>query len=153
MNRQAIINELKIIICDYLKNQGLDLVELIYRYEGRDLILKILVDKPEGGISLDECADLNNEISRILDEKNILQQSYILEVSSPGLDRPLTAKCDFLRCINRKVRFFLSECIEGKKELEGVILKVEDDTVYIDVQGNCLAIPLAKIDKAKQTIE
>lgn len=85
-----------------MKNQNLDLVDIIYRYEGRGLVLRVLVDKPEGGITLDECAGLNNEISRILDEKDMLQQRYILEVSSPGLDRPLNSKNDFLRCINKE---------------------------------------------------
>lgn len=152
MDRQTIINELKNIIGDYLKTQGLDLVDFIYRYAGREFILRIVADKPEGGISLDECAYLNNEISKILDQKNILQERYILEVSSPGLDRPLMVKNDFLRCINKKARFFLSECIECKKELEGVILKVEDDTVFIDIEGRTVGIPLAKIIKAKQII-
>ena len=117
MDRQELIAKLKDIIGNYLQGQGLDLIELIYRYGGRNLILRILVDKPEGGISLDECAHLNNEISRILDEENILQERYILEVSSPGLDRPIATKKDFQRCVNRKARFFLSELIfDGVRE-------------------------------------
>lgn len=153
MDRQTIINELKSIIGDYLKIRGLDLVDLIYRYEGRGLFLRILVDKPEGGISLDECAGLNNEIGSILDEKDILQEKYILEVSSPGVDRPLVTKSDFLRCINKKVRIFLRESIDGKMELEGLIIKVEDDSVYIDIEGNILEIPLSKITKAKRVVD
>ena len=92
MDRPEITDELNNIIEDYLKNQNLDLVDLIYRYEGRDLVLRILVDKPQGGISVGECAHLNSEIGRIVDEKDILQQNYILEVSSPGLDRALKTK-------------------------------------------------------------
>lgn len=152
MDRQAIISELTSIIGDYLKNKGLDLVDLIYRYEGRDLILRIVVDRPEGGITLDECSWLNNELGRILDEKDIIPAKYILEVSSPGIDRPLRAKSDFLRCINRNVRFFLSESINAKFELEGSITKVEDEKVYIDVEGDIIEIPFIKINKAKQII-
>lgn len=171
MDRESLISELTTVINDYLKNQGLDFVDLIYRYVGRDLFLRLLVDKPEGGISLDECAWLNNEISGILDQKDILQEKYILEVSSPGIDRPLKTKSDFLRCINRKVRFFLNESINGRMEIEGIITKVEDDTVYIEVNpvrdyeatgrlgGVCngvkreiVVIPLSKINKAKQII-
>lgn len=152
MDRETLINELSGIIGDYLKGKGLDLVDLIYRYEGRDLFLRILLDKPQGGVSLDDCAQLNNEISKILDEKDILQERYILEVSSPGLDRPLKQKSDFLRCINRKIKIFLNESINGKMEIEGVITKVEDDTVYIEVKREVIAIPLSKINKAKQII-
>jgi ribosome maturation factor RimP len=152
MDRQTIINELRDLLGSYLKGQGLDLVDLIYRYEGRNIYLRILVDKPEGGISLGECARLNNEISRILDEKDILRDRYMLEVSSPGLDRPLLTRSDFLRCIDRNARFFFLESINGKTELEGVITKVEDNSVYIDIDDNTLEIPLAKIKKAKQII-
>lgn len=153
MDRETVINELSNIISDYLKSQGFDLVDFIYRYEGRDLFLRILVDKSQGGISLHECGQLNNEISQVLDERDILQERYILEVSSPGLDRPLKQKSDFLRCINRKVKIFLNESINGKMEIEGVITKVEDDIVYIEVKREVIAIPLSKINKTKQIID
>ncbi len=77
---------------------------------------------------------------------------YILEVSSPGLDRPLKTKSDFLRCINRKAKFFLLESIKGKIELDGIITKVEDDSVYIDIDGDIIEIPLVKVNKAKQLL-
>lgn len=153
MDRQGIISELKNIIGDYLKIQRLDLIDLIYRHEGRDLIVRILIDRPEGGITVGECAKLNIQISNLLDEKEILQTRYILEVASPGLDRPLKTKNDFLRCTNRRVRFFLSEPINGKIELEGLISKVENDSVYIESRSEIIEIPLTKINKAKQIIE
>ena len=152
MDRETIINELKNIIGDYLKIQGLILVELIYRYEGRNLILRILVDRPDGGITLDECARLNNELNIILDEKDILRERYILEISSPGLDRPLKTESDFLRCMNRKVRLILAEKINDKIELEGIITKVEDDSVYIDIEDEIIKVALSKINKTKQVI-
>lgn len=153
MDRRAIIGELKNIIGDYLKIQGLDLIDLIYRYEGRDLILRILVDKPQSGITLEECAQLNKQISNILDEKDILQTRYVLEVSSSGLDRWLKTKSDFSRCINRKVRFFLNEAISGKMEWEGIINKVENDAVCVDTDDKIIEIPLLKIIKAKQVTD
>lgn len=152
MDRQAVISELTDIIQDYLKANGLDLVDLIYRYEGRGLFLRILADRPEGGITLDVCSRINNELGRILDEKDIIPAGYILEVSSPGADRPLKAKSDFLRCINRKAKFFLSESVKGKLELVGVITKVEGDLVYLEAEGEIIEIPINKINKAKQVI-
>lgn len=153
MDRQEIIAQLQNIIDDYLKIQGLHLVDLIYRHEGRDLIVRILVDRPEGGITVGECSELNNRITSLLDEKDILQTRYILEVASPGLDRPLKTKNDFLRCTNKRVRFFLNEPINGKIELEGLISKVENDSVYIESKNEIIEIPLIKINKAKQVIE
>jgi len=153
MDRIEITDELRNIIDGYLKTQNLDLVDLVYRCEGRDLVLRVLVDKPEGGISLGECAQLNNEIGRVIDEKDILQQAYLLEVSSPGLDRPLKTKNDFIRCLNKKVKVFLREPINAKFELEGIINNVEDDLVYIDIKGEILEIPILKINRAKQIVK
>ena len=152
MQRCEIINELRNIIADYLKISGLELIDLLYRYEARNFILMVLVDKPEGGISLGECAELNTQIGLILDEKDILQERYILEVSSPGLDRPLETKNDFLRCRNKDVRLFFKELINGKMELEGIIDTADEDAVYISVEDKAVTIPLSKITKAKQVI-
>jgi len=150
MDRDYLTNVLKDLFSDYLKEQNFDLLEFIYRYEGKNLALRILVDKPEGGISIDECANINNQISRLLDEKDLLQERYTLEVSSPGLGRPLVTKKDFLRCLNKAVKIFLSEAVENKWEMQGVITRVDDDAVCIDAQGRTQAIPLAKVRKAKQ---
>lgn len=153
MDRQEIIETLKSIIEDYLKIQQLDLVDLIYRQEGRGLILRILIDRPQGGITLGECTRLNREISAILDERDILKMNYVMEVSSPGLGRILKTKADFCRCINRRVRFFFNEPINGKAELEGVIIKVENDSACVDIEDKIMEIPLSKINRGKQVIE
>ncbi|MDI6758341.1 MAG: ribosome maturation factor RimP [Candidatus Omnitrophota bacterium] len=153
MDKQEVVDESKRIITDYLKNQGFDLVDIIHRYEGRDLFLRILVDMPEGGIGMDECVFLNNDIGRILEEKDILREKYILEVSSPGMDRPLKTKSDFSRCIGKRVRIFLNELVNGRQEWEGQILQAEDSAVYVDVSGEELQIPFSKIIKAKQVIK
>lgn len=152
MDKQALKEELKLIIADYLRSHGIDLVDLICRYEGGALILRVLADKPEGGITLDECAELNGHIGQILDNRNIIDTRYIMEVSSPGLDRPLLARSDFLRCMNREIRFFLNQPVNDKIEWEGKIIKVESDAVHIDSKGAIIELPLATIRKAKQII-
>jgi ribosome maturation factor RimP len=152
MDRQEIIEQLKKIIEEYLKSKTIDLVDITYRYEARELFLRILIDKPEGGISLDECALLNSDISTMLDEKDIIQERYILEISSPGLDRPLKLKNDFLRSVGKEVKFFLNENIKGKIELDGVIEKVMGDSVYVNTIEGAVLIPISKINKAKQII-
>jgi len=152
MDRDRLITELSSLIADFLKCQGLELVDLIYRYEGGKLFLRILTDRPEGGITLEECSTLNKEIGYILEGKNIIQAKFILEVSSPGIERPLVTKSDFQRSINRNARFHLSEPIKAKLEWVGVIKEVDDAAVHIDVKGDIIRIPLDKINKAKQII-
>jgi len=152
MDKYELTEKLKELIGAYLEGRGLELVDLLYRFEGRDLFLRVLVDTPEGNISIGECASLNKEIGVMLDEQGILNENHILEVFSPGLDRPLYAKNDFSRCKNRLVKVFLKEMVDGKLEWDGIILKVENDAVFIDVKGNILELPFEKINKAKQLI-
>jgi len=152
MDRESLISELEVIIGNYLKEKNLDLVELTYRFEGQGLVLRILTDRPEGGISLGDCFSLNREIGAFLDEKNILQDRYILEVSSPGLDRPLRNKNDFFRCRNKMVQFFLKEPIGGKLEWAGKISSVDEEAVKIEQGGREILLPLEKIIKGKQVI-
>jgi len=152
MDRYEITEELCKLIEEYLAARGLELVELIYRREGREQVLRALVDRPEGGISLGECGRLNKDLGMLLDEKNILAESYTLEVSSPGLDRPLREKKDFQRSKGKLVKFFLREMVEGKLEWDGVITEVTDDAVHIEAKDKLLVIPLALINKAKMLI-
>jgi ribosome maturation factor RimP len=152
MDRHSLVTGWEGIIGEYLRNQQIELVELSHRYEGSDLVLRLLVDRPEGGITIGECASLNSEISRIIEAENLLPGRYVLEVSSPGLDRPLRTRSDFARCLERRVRVFLSAPINGRLEWEGVISRVGEESVSLDIAGTPLEIPLVKINKGKQVV-
>jgi len=152
MLNSQIIEQIKNAITIELEKNGFCPVEINNFYQGNTLFLRIIVDRGDGGITLDECAHLNNDIGRILDEKNLIQGKYILEVSSPGLDRPLKTKNDFSRCINRRVKFFLSEAINGKIEIDGIIKEPRGEGVSIDTENGIILIPFSKINKAKQII-
>jgi ribosome maturation factor RimP len=152
VEKEAIIAELKNIISELVKKSGLVFVDMIYRRQGTGLFLGILLDRPEGGISLGECAKINREVSAKLDESDILEENYVLEVSSPGLDRPLKTAEDFLRCLNKQVRIFLNTAVEGKIEVQGIIRKADELTVYVGENGKTLEIPLSHINKGKQVI-
>lgn len=153
MDRESLHAELNKIIGEYVRFRGLILVEIIFRYEGRDLFLRILADHPEGGISLGECTELNHEIGLILEEKSLIPDRYILEVSSPGLDRPLKTKEDFLRCRNKVATFFLREMQDGRLEITGKITNVTEDVVEVEAEGKVVPIPIATIAKAKQKFQ
>jgi len=152
MDRETLKQEIGALIKELFTAQGYVLVDIIFRQDGSGLFLGLLVDRPEGGISLEECALLNRLIRRELDEKNILSGQYSLEVSSPGLDRPLKTKEDFTRCLNKEAVFFLNDLINGKCEWNGLISKVNETTVFVERTGEVLEIPLIKINKAKLVI-
>lgn len=153
MRNEALRAEIENLTHSILEAQGIDLVELTCWYAGRNLMVRILVDKPEGGINVAECAALNRQLCELLDEKDLIQERYVLEVSSPGIDRPLKTKKDFFRCLKRDVRFFLQEPVSGKIELQGCVLNVKDESVEIIAEDTVIEIAFAKIAKAKQIIQ
>ena len=150
MDHNPIEAAVESLIKEFLSAQALDFVELSFRREGRNLVLRLLVDRPEGGITMGECTEVNRRLGEILEEKNLISDRYILEVNSPGLDRPLKTRKDFSRCVNRQVKFFLAEPINGKIETEGLIQEVFDDGVDVLSSAGITRIPYAAIHKAKQ---
>ena len=152
IDKYMLQEKLKTAISDYAKEKDIVLVNLDLQTQGRKFILRILVDQPEGGITLDRCAYLNNAIGQILDKENLIQDKYALEVSSPGLGRPLLTREDFSRCLNRKVRIFFSQCQEGRHEILGILISVTDTGLELDLGGQTQQIPFAWIKKGKQEI-
>ena len=149
MDRQILKNEIDLLIKELFAARGCVLVDIISRQDGLGLSLGLLADRPQGGISLEECSLLNRLVRQTLDEKNMFAGEYSLEVSSPGLDRPLKTREDFMRCLNKQVVFFLNGLVNGKCEWKGTISKVNETSVFIDQAGGVLEIPLIKINKAK----
>jgi len=97
---------------------------------------------------------LNERISQVLDESNIMTERYLLEVNSPGIDRPFKVKRDYERAINRPVRVTLSERIQDKKEYIGVLEEVSDIAIKIDVKKKgIINIPFDKITRAREEVE
>lgn len=136
-----------------LEKEGFVLVDMrCYRNQRGEFVFEVLADRAEGGIALDECARLNQELGRVLDERHGLGAPYILEVSSPGVDRPLRTASDFRRNLGRRARFFLKGPSEGRSEYCGTVEGVEGSVVSINEQGRSIRIPLEKINKAKQVI-
>ncbi len=149
MDNPDLIESIKKIILPLLEEKGLELVELKFLRAPLGQMLQLLVDRVGAGVSLGECADLNKRIGFILDEQGMINDKYILEVSSPGLDRPLKTKNDFLRSLGKQARFFLLENVNNKIEFTGVIKKVEGDLVYVEVEGSQWQVPISKIRIAK----
>lgn len=149
MNFQELKDEIASTAAGLFAAQGFILVDIVVRQGAQELSLNLFADRPQGGINLEECSLLNRLMRQGLDEKKILNGQYALEVSSPGLDRPLKTKADFIRCLNKQAVFFLNDLINGKLQWQGVIKKVGEAAVFIEQEGEDLEIPLIKINKAK----
>lgn len=152
MAKEDFIQELTDLVSGYLSAKGLEFIELIHRFESKRLVLTVLADKPQGGITLEECALLCRQLKDLLEGNNVIEGDYVLEVSSPGLDRPLKSQKDFLRSLNKEAVFYLNDLVNGKCQWQGIICKAEEAVVLVQVAGEILEIPLIKINKVQLVI-
>ncbi len=127
---------------------GLELVDIEYLKEGGSWFLRVYIDKPEG-ITHDDCQALSQRLSELLDEKDPVPNSYILEVSSPGIERPLKKPGDFERFKGYKIRASTFSPVEGQKEFVGDLEGLVDDKVVLNVKGREYALPLESVAKVR----
>lgn len=147
-----IIDRVREVAEVYLQENGIELIDIIFRRESSGLVLRIVADTASG-ITVSECTELNNFLSETLDREDIIQDRYTLEVSSPGLDRPIKTDRDFERSMGKKLEFTTFEAIDGKKTHEGVLIGMDKNNVVIESQGISTVIPRSKIALARLKIE
>lgn len=117
------------------ESHSFELVDVEFVKEGTNWYLRIYIDKP-GGITIDDCQIVSEEISDILDKKDPIEQSYFLEVSSPGLDRPLKKDSDFERFKGELVEVKVYKPIDGRKIFEGELVGLIDDKIVIKIDDS-----------------
>ena len=142
------------LICDRIKylalEQDLEIIEVKITGHSRDAVIQVLADQLNGSISIQQCSRLNHSIVEAIDKEGILSEDgYSLEVSSPGLDRPLVTYKDFLRNINAEVSVFINEQIPGKKEFKGVVFEVTEEVLKLKTgkENKEITIPISQITK------
>lgn len=138
--------------------QGLEIIEIKFSGRGRRSLLRITVDKmpgeaPKRSISLDECERFSRQIEPLIEEAGLIRGPYNLEVSSPGLDRPLTTTADFARNKGKDARIVTSEKLFDRDIFTGEIIDADERIVRLKVDGNELEIPIEKILKARLEIK
>jgi len=137
---------------------GMGLVDLEYKREGRDMVVRLFIEK-EGGIGLEDCSAVSRELSDILDVEDFMPENYTLEVSSPGICRPLKKIADYERFLGHLVKVKTFEALADdagnkRKTFVGKLAGVEGGIVSIDLQeGQHAAIPLDKVAKANLEFE
>ncbi len=147
-----IIERVKELIANYLEEYSIELVDITYRREQGGMVLRLIVDKA-GGINLKECEELNNYLSETLDKENTINERYLLEVSSPGLDRPIRTDRDFERAMGREIDITTYEPIDGRKTHMGRLIGMDKEKAVIESNGTSTVIPRAKIARAVLKIE
>ena len=127
------------IVAPVVEGMGFELVRL--RLQGGNTpTLQIMADRPEGGIGVDDCADISHAVSVALDVADPLEDAYVLEVSSPGIDRPLTRLKDFERWEGFEARIETADPIDGRRRFRGTLAGVEDGEVLIEIEQGTVGL-------------
>ncbi|PCJ15967.1 MAG: ribosome maturation factor RimP [Gammaproteobacteria bacterium] len=135
------------LISSEVVDLGYDLWGVEYVAQGKNSILRIYIDS-DNGITVDDCARVSHQVSGILDVEDIIAGEYNLEVSSPGLERPLFSLEQFEIFSGHKVGLRLSTAIDGRKTFSGKIVGVVDEEILIEVEGQTHKLPYSYIAKA-----
>ena len=158
--KNKIVEEAARIVAPVLEEQAMELVDVELRTEGRDLVLTIFLDK-EGGITLDDCVAVSQEVGTLFDVENLIDRAYRLEVSSPGLERPLKKAKDFDRFAGQpvkiKTRLLCDPDNSGhpRKTFRGVLLGMDGEMVRVRLREKDVeaSFALAEIEKANLEFE
>ncbi len=130
MKRKEIEQKVTELVSHLLSEKVIELVDVEFVKDGQDYFLRVFIDKP-GGVTIDDCEMVSRQMDGTLDDKDWIKEQYYLEVSSPGLDRPLKKQTDYDRSIGKRVEIKLYQLMDGKKEYEGTLISKENDTIVI----------------------
>jgi len=131
--KTAIDRRMAEILTPVIEGMGFEVVR-IRLMGGQTKTLQIMAERPGGGIEVDECAQISTAVSAVLDVEDPLDDAYTLEVSSPGIDRPLTRMKDFEAYEGYEARIETTEMIEGRRRFKGVLAGVEGDEVLLNIE-------------------
>ena len=143
--------ELRALIEPIVDEAGFELVDALLARGGKPWTLKVTIDtlESDGRVSVDSCAAISREIGSQFDVAEPIKADYRLEVSSPGLNRPLTREKDFASACGREVQIETRQPISGRRRFRGVLVRFEENVAAIEVDGNEVEISFAEVSKAK----
>ena len=144
----ALRDKIRLLVAPALTDLGYEVVDVEWVQQRARWLLRIYIDQPDG-ITHEDCTAASREISTILDVSDIIPQAYVLEVSSPGLDRPLRSPEHFRKFIGETARVRLRQGVEGRRNFTGTIVRVDDDeAVVLEAGGREFTLPVDDVDKA-----
>lgn len=150
---KRIVNEVSHLVEPLLHEVGLEMVDVEFHFERGRWILRVFIDK-EGGVTLDDCADVSRELGDLIEAENIIDYPHVLEISSPGLNRPLRKESDFMHSIGKMVRLKMSRPINRRRNFTGRLATVREGMISLVVdENNLVELPLKEIDKARLKYE
>lgn len=149
MENRELIRQIWEAMEPHLAEQGYELVELEYGRQGGSGLLRFFIDKAGGGISLDDCTAVSQLLSPLLDRLDLVSERYLLEVSSPGIDRPVRKPADFRRFLGEPLRLRSVAPVEGRSQYRGVLIGFEDGLISMDCNGTTCTIHIENVKSAR----
>lgn len=146
--KSAMDRRLAEIVGPVIEDMGFELVRLRFM-GGKSHTLQIMAERPEGGIEVDDCADISTAISAVLDVEDPIEDGYALEVGSPGIDRPLTRLKDFETYEGYEAKVETAELIDGRKRFRGVLAGIEGEEVLINIDEGTVGLQFDWLADAK----
>jgi len=150
---KRIVNEVSLLADPLLHEFGMEMVDVEFQFERGRWTLRVFINKKEG-ITVDDCASVSRELGDLIEAENIISFSYVLEVSSPGLNRPLKKEDDFIHSIGKMLTLKMSRPINKQKNFAGCIANVKEGVISLLMNDNNLVeLPINEIDKARLKYE
>ncbi|WP_053957396.1 ribosome maturation factor RimP [Inediibacterium massiliense] len=152
MAKKRVVEIVEELILPFTNEKQLELVDVEFVKEGQNWFLRVYIDKADG-VNLDDCQMVSEFLSEKLDEIDPIEQNYYLEVSSPGLDRPLKKDTDFEKYKGRMIEIYLYEPIEGQKLIEAELVSLENEHIHVKTsKDQIISIPKEKTAKVKLSV-
>lgn len=151
MEQTTLIKKIERTIAPMAQTMGYDLVRVSMIGAGSSRpTLQIMAERPDGTMLIDDCSRLSQAVSALLDVENLIEEAYNLEVSSPGIDRPLTRLKDFDRYAGFEARIEMHSPVNGQRKFKGVVRGLEGENILFETeQGAMVTLPFADVDRAK----
>jgi ribosome maturation factor RimP len=155
-----VVEQVQTVATRVAADYGLEIFDVQFRREGAGMVLRVLIDRPgpaataADSVSVEDCANVSRELSAILDVEDLVPSAYTLEVSSPGLDRPLRRAEDYRRFAGRRAKLVMREAIDGQKYFKGTLGGMEENNVLIDAEdGRRHRVPVGVITRANLEVD
>jgi len=153
LETKRIVNEVSHLAETLLHELALEMVDVEFQPESGRWILRVYMDR-EGGITVDDCTNVSRELGDLIEAENIIDHPYVLEISSPGLNRPLRKERDFIRSIGKMVKLKMLRPVNRRTNFAGRVTDVKEGMISLLVDDNDLVeLPLKEIDKARLRYE
>ncbi|MFA7468403.1 MAG: ribosome maturation factor RimP [Desulfotomaculaceae bacterium] len=152
MANSKVATTLEKLIAPGLDGMGIELVDIQYVREGGQWFLRLFIDQP-GGIGLEDCQRVSEYVDPLLDEHDPVPHAYTLEVSSPGIERPLKKPADYERFTGRQISLNTFVPVAGRRKFKGVLMAASNHSVTLEADGNNIVIPMKQVASARLVAE